>query len=186
MSRVVSSDAEALILVDASDREVGSMAKADCHDGDGVLHRAFSAFIFNPAGELLIQRRAAAKRLWPGFWANSCCSHPRRGESMPVAVGRRLHDELGFAPGRLSPRFVYKFEYHARFAHVGSEHELCWVYVAHTRAEPVINTTEIDAWEWIAPVELTRRLAAEANFTPWFVLEWQRLVTEFPAVLRAP
>ena len=94
VNRVVSSEAEELILVDEHDREQGYLSKAACHDGAGILHRAFSAFLFNPAGELLLQQRADSKRLWPGFWSNSCCSHPRRGESMQVATRRRLLDEL--------------------------------------------------------------------------------------------
>ena len=91
--RIVSSEAEELILVDGEDNETGYLSKAACHDGDGVLHRAFSLFLFDSAGRLLLQQRAATKRLWPGFWSNSCCSHPRRGESMEVATSRRLRDE---------------------------------------------------------------------------------------------
>ena len=175
-AEVVSSDREALILVDADDRETGHLDKAACHDGDGVLHRAFSAFILNSRGQLLIQQRAAGKRLWPGFWSNSCCSHPRAGEDMPTAVARRLQQELGYTPDQVDPRFVYKFEYQARFGELGSEHELCWVYIAHTDSEPVINTTEIDAWRWISGEDLDAELSAEAEqFTPWFKMEWARL-----------
>ena len=76
---VVSDEDESLVLVDEDDREVGFLSKAVCHDGDGMLHRAFSLFVFNRRGELLLQRRSANKRLWPLYWSNSCCSHPRRG-----------------------------------------------------------------------------------------------------------
>ena len=79
--KVVSSESEELILVDADDNPLGTLSKAACHDGDGVLHRAFSLFVFNEAGELLLQRRSAEKRLWPMYWSNSCCSHPRAGET---------------------------------------------------------------------------------------------------------
>ena len=125
-SEIVSSDQEPLILVDSADREVGFLDKSSCHDGDGVLHRAFSLFIFNGLGELLLQRRAGGKRLWPAYWSTSCCSHPRRGESMSEAVQRRMEQELGL---RTPVRFVYKFEYQARFGDQGTEHELCWVYL---------------------------------------------------------
>ena len=80
-----SAEAESLILVDEADREVGYLSKARCHDGRGVLHRAFSLLIFNDRGELLLQRRSGAKTLWPHYWSNSCCSHPRRFESMEEA-----------------------------------------------------------------------------------------------------
>lgn len=172
-SDVVSSEAEPLILVDPADRPVGQLDKSACHDGQGVLHRAFSLFVFNRDGALLLQQRAADKRLWPSFWSNSCCSHPRAGERMAQAVDRRLQQELGLAA---ELRFVYKFEYTAQYRDVGTEHELCWVYVGRTDAEPVINTTEIRAWQWITPAELTAQLARQPErFTPWLQLEWQQL-----------
>ena len=95
--RIVSSESEELILVDTMDRAVGRLSKAECHDGDGRLHRAFSVFLFNDAGELLLQQRGLDKRLWPGYWSNSCCSHPRSGETLDVATERRLQDELNFS-----------------------------------------------------------------------------------------
>ncbi|HEY5645940.1 MAG TPA: isopentenyl-diphosphate Delta-isomerase, partial [Pseudomonadales bacterium] len=94
-AEIVSSESEALILVDSSDRVLGHLDKSAAHDGDGVLHRAFSLFIFDPQDRLLLQQRAEGKRLWPGFWSNSCCSHPRQGERMDQAVHRRLEQELG-------------------------------------------------------------------------------------------
>ena len=176
-SEIVSNDQEPLILVDGNDREIGFLDKTACHDGGGVLHRAFSLFIFNPAGKLLLQRRASGKRLWPSFWSNSCCSHPRQGEAMDEAVQRRMGQELGLhAP----VSFVYKFEYQAKFGTQGTEHELCWVYVGQTSQNPTINTTEIDEWRWISADDLDAELAAtQDQFTPWFKLEWQRLREEF-------
>lgn len=175
-SDIVSSEREPLILVDSDDRELGALDKSACHDGGGVLHRAFSLFVFNARRELLIQRRAAGKRLWPSYWSNSCCSHPRAGEAMSQAIHRRLQQELGLAA---TLRFVYKFEYEARYADLGTEHELCWVYVGRSASEPVINTTEISAWRWIAPAELSEELAARGHtYTPWLKLEWARLTRE--------
>jgi isopentenyl-diphosphate delta-isomerase len=176
-SEIVSSESESLILVNPSDEVVGYLDKSAAHDGDGVLHRAFSLFIFNEAGELLLQQRAAAKRLWPGYWSNSCCSHPRKGETMDVAVHRRLEQELGL---RANLQFAYKFEYRATFADLGTEHELCWVYLGRTDAEPVINTTEIMNWRWIDPRSLTSAIAgAPERYTPWLKMEWERLNAEF-------
>jgi len=185
---VVSSEDEPLILVDAEDRPVGELSKSACHDGGGVLHRAFSLFIFDPQGRLLLQRRAPGKRLWPGYWSNSCCSHPRVGEDMPLAIERRLNEELGL---KVPLEYLYKFEYTATFEDLGTEHELCWVYVGRTDAEPVINTTEIMAWRWIDAADLDRELAEQPDaFTPWLKLEWQRLITDFadrlPAGVRSP
>src|SRR5258708_31593878 len=84
----IAPDSEPLILVDEADRKVGHMSKAQCHQGGGVLHRAFSLLIFNDAGELLLQRRAVSKQLWPRFWSNSCCSHPPPAETMEAAIHR--------------------------------------------------------------------------------------------------
>lgn len=172
----VSSDDEPLILVDADDRPIGHANKAVCHDGEGQLHRAFSLFIFNRQGELLLQQRSADKRLWPGYWANSCCSHPRQGESMEQATQRRLHQELGM---RCPLQFVFKFEYHAKFGDLGSEHELCWVYFGICDDPVQANANEVQDWRFVAPAELDREIAAHPErFTPWLKLEWQRLRTD--------
>lgn len=176
-TEIVSSENEPLILVDAEDRVVGRLDKAACHDGPGVLHRAFSLFVFNRDGDLLLQQRAVGKRLWPSYWSNSCCSHPRAGEDMATAVGRRLQQEVGL---HAELRFVYKFEYVARYCDQGTEHELCWVYVGRTDDQPVINTTEIQNWRWASPASLSTQIdRGEERFTPWLKLEWQRLQQEF-------
>jgi isopentenyl-diphosphate delta-isomerase len=173
----VSSEAEELILVDGEDRETGHLSKAACHDGDGQLHRAFSLFLFNGSGELLLQQRAATKRLWPGFWSNSCCSHPRRGETMDTATRRRLHDELNV---ETELEFVYKFRYQAGFGDLGSEHELCHVYLGRVHDGIRANEEEIAAIRFIHPEDLEVELAEHPErFTPWFKLEWQALGDEY-------
>lgn len=181
--RVVSSDSEQLILVNVDDAEAGYLDKGQCHDGDGILHRAFSLFIFNARGELLLQQRAAGKRLWPLFWSNSCCSHPRKGESMPVATQRRLQDELGM---RADLEFVYKFRYHARFADKGSENELCSVYLGRSDDDIRANTTEIAAIRHVPISVLAQELQTSPQvFTPWFKMEWDQLSTTFAETLSA-
>src|SRR5258708_2659488 len=111
------SDSDTLILVDEADRSLGFLSKALCHEGRGVLHRAFSLLIFNDRGELLIQQRAASKRLWPMYWSNSCCSHPRGDESLEAATQRRLYEELGI---RCPLQFLFKFQYQAQFDATGA------------------------------------------------------------------
>jgi isopentenyl-diphosphate delta-isomerase len=155
-NRVVSSEAEELILVNTDDRETGHLSKAGCHDGEGVLHRAFSIFLFNDAGELLLQQRATSKRLWPGFWSNSCCSHPRRGESMEVATQRRLGDELN---ARAALEYAYKFRYQARFGDLGSEHELCHVFLGRLQSTVKANDEEIAAIRFVCAEDLDAELA---------------------------
>jgi isopentenyl-diphosphate delta-isomerase len=175
--RIVSSESEELILVDENDVEVGSSSKALCHDGDGILHRAFSAFIFNERGELLLQQRSASKRLWPLYWSNSCCSHPRRGETLEEAVERRLLEELGITT---EPVFVYKFCYQARYGELGSENEFCSVFLGRCDGPVTPNMTEIAATRFIGAENLERELRSSAEkFTPWFKMEWMRLREEF-------
>jgi isopentenyl-diphosphate delta-isomerase len=167
---VVSSANEQLILVDELDRELGFKSKGECHTGKGVLHRAFSIFVFNGANQLLLQQRSPAKLLWPNYWSNTCCSHPRRGEAMEDAVMRRLVQELGF---HCPLEFLYKFKYQADFGSVGAEHEFCWVYYGRYDGPVDVNVNEIANWRFIGIEALERELAgAPETFTPWFKMEW--------------
>jgi isopentenyl-diphosphate delta-isomerase len=177
----VSSESELLILVDTDDQEIGNLSKAECHDGDGILHRAFSLFLFNYNGELLLQKRSAEKRLWPKYWSNTCCSHPRQGESMEVATARRLQQELNTTAAL---EFIYKFEYQAQFADQGSENELCSVYLGRLSEEAVANETEIAELRFASVTDLNQEIdAVPERFTPWFKMEWQRLNEEFSDLL---
>jgi isopentenyl-diphosphate Delta-isomerase len=174
--RIVSSESEELILVDENDVEVGHIDKSSAHDAGGLLHRAFSLFIFDDEGRLLMQQRSPSKRLWPGYWSNSCCSHPRRGETMQEATARRLQDELNV---RAELEFVYKFTYQAAYSELGAENELCWVYLGRTADTIVANRHEIAATRSLTSVELQEQIdSAPQQFTPWFKLEWQHLLSE--------
>jgi len=171
--RVVSFEDELLILVDGNDRELGAMSKEDCHRGDGILHRAFSIFIFNTDGDLLLQKRSTDKKLWGGYWSNSVCSHPRKGESYRSATSRRLKDELGIST-ELECKF--RFQYQAKFRDIGSENELCSVYTGIHNGPFHINPTEISEIYFISPDELDHRISQSPDeLTPWFKLEWERL-----------
>ena len=174
--RVVSSEAEELILVDENDNETGYLSKAKCHDGGGVMHRAFSLFLFNADGQLLLQQRSPEKRLWGGYWSNSCCSHPRRGESMAVATRRRLRDELNIDTDL---EFVYRFSYQALFGEAGSEHELCHVFLG--RCDNVVpNDNEIAAIRFVSAKQLAAEFATRAEtLTPWFRMEWLALQRDY-------
>lgn len=175
-NRIVSSENEELILVDNDDNEIGFLSKARCHNGDGVMHRAFSLFLFNERGELLLQQRSDSKRLWPGFWSNSCCSHPRRGESLEVATMRRLGDELNV---KTSLEFIYRFCYTAKFDETGSENELCHVYLGHLSGEVQANESEVLSVRFVPPDVLGIELSKfPQRFTPWFKQEWRALRTK--------
>ncbi|MCG8434358.1 MAG: isopentenyl-diphosphate Delta-isomerase [Gammaproteobacteria bacterium] len=176
-SEIVSFETEQLILVDENDRELGAKSKLECHDGHGILHRAFSLFVFNAEGNLLLQQRSADKRLWPMFWSNSCCSHPRFGETMDVAIHRRLEQELGI---KSELEYMYKFQYQALFGDTGAEHELCWVYAGRSDDAVSVNASEIAQWRFVSPDDLDKEIAsAPEHFTPWFKMEWARLRDDF-------
>jgi len=180
----VAADSEPLILVDETDREVGHLSKARCHQGRGVLHRAFSLLIFNDAGEWLLQQRAPSKRLWPLYWSNSCCSHPRRAETLEAAIHRRLYEELGL---RCPLHFLFKFQYQAQFDAAAAEHELCSVFIGRSTGPVSINQNEIVAWRWSTPEALQAEITGPGaeSFTPWFVLEWQRIWQDHREVILA-
>ncbi len=175
--KIVSFDDEKLIAVDEQDNIVAYRTRIECHQGEGILHRAFSIFIFNGQQELLLQKRSAQKLLWPDFWSNSCCSHPRQGEKTEIAARRRLKEELGIEAGLI---YLYTFQYHARFGSIGSERELCAVYVG-TSDEPVrFNQNEISVCKYLDIDSLTADLVTNPDrYTPWFQLEWQRLMREY-------
>ncbi len=177
-------DADSLILVDEADREVGHMSKAQCHQGRGMLHRAFSLLIFNAAGELLLQQRSASKRLWPRCWSNSCCSHPRRAETMEAAIHRRLLEELGL---RCALQFLYKFQYQAQFDAGSAENEVCSVFIGRCTQPVRSNRSEVLAWRWVDPAALQIELDEPGadKFTPWFRLEWSRVWREHRAAVLA-
>ena len=168
---------DVLILVDENDNETGSCEKVECHLGQGKLHRAFSVFLFDPEGRVLIQQRSANKMLWGGYWANSCCSHPRLGESTEDAAHRRMREELG-ASSELT--YLYKFVYHAEFGDIGSEYEHCWVFAGHFDGKTDIDPEEIAATKLVTPDDLTKELATNGDqYSPWLKLEWERIRKDF-------
>lgn len=154
-----------MILVDRADTEIGSEEKLRAH-ARGVLHRAFSVFVLNPRGEILLQRRAEEKYHTGGLWSNTCCGHPRPGEETGAAARRRLREEMGFDCA-LTCRFG--FVYRAPLEDGLSEHEYDHVFLGRFDGVPEPDPAEVSAWRWV-PVERVRRELAEApeTFTPWF------------------
>jgi isopentenyl-diphosphate delta-isomerase len=172
---------DTLILVDENDNEIGACEKTDCHLGQGKLHRAFSVFLFDPEGRVLIQQRHPDKMLWGGYWANSCCSHPRLGETTEIAAHRRIMEELGVT---CELTYLYKFVYHAEFGEAGSEYENCWVFAGHFDGRLNINQAEISTTRFISPAELTAEIETNSNiYSPWLKLEWERIRKDFLADL---
>ena len=174
---VTENNIEKLILVDENDQEIGSGLKEDCHLGDGILHRAFSVFIFNEKKEVLIQQRSKEKMLWGQFWSNACCSHPHLGESVEDAAHRRTKEELSL---ETKLNFLFKFQYQERFGNVGSENELCHVFIGACNNIPNIDPDEIDDWKYLSIDELTRSMKENPDqFTPWLKIEWSKITGSY-------
>ena len=182
-NEIVSFDDEMLIVVDENDNIIDYKSKIECHQGDGILHRAFSLFIFNDQGQLILQKRSDQKLLWPLYWSNSCCSHPRKGEILETATHRRLEQELGLDSDLI---YLYIFQYQENFKQIGSENELCAVFIGKSNNPVEVNETEIAEWRYIDPDELTREVADQPeNFTPWFKMEWTKLTSDFINEIKA-
>ena len=156
---------ELLIRVDTFDRELGTIEKLAAHR-DGILHRAFSVFVFDNDQRLLLQRRARGKYHSGGLWSNTCCSHPRAGESVLDAAHRRLPEEMGFD---CPLREVYGFTYRAALDHGLVEHEYDHVLVGRYQHDPVPNPDEVEDWRWVRVDEVTAWLTERPDiFTAWF------------------
>ena len=141
---------ELLVLVDENDNEVGVMDKWSAHT-TGVLHRAFSLFVFNTKGELLLQQRADEKYHSAGLWSNTCCSHPLKGEAIETVIHRRLKEEMGMICDVV---FKFSFIYKASFDNGLTEHELDHVYFGKTNMEPVPVPAEVKDWKYISLKDL--------------------------------
>ncbi|TRZ83490.1 isopentenyl-diphosphate Delta-isomerase [bacterium] len=163
-----------LILVDKEDNILGCEEKAKCHLGKGLTHRAFSIFVFNDKKEVLIQKRAKGKMLWPGFWANACCSHPRKGENYKKAAKRRLKEEMGINTNLKS---VFKFYYQAKYENIGSENELCAVLVGRHGGDKINpHPEEVEEWKWIGVKELKEDIKNNPDiYVPWFKIEMEKI-----------
>lgn len=156
---------EQLILVDERNRTTGSAGKTAVHRA-GMLHRAFSIFIVDDRGRMLIQQRSPKKYHSGGLWANSCCGHPRPGERTATAANRRLNEELGITSD-LSFGFFARYE--AALDKGMNENELVYVYFGKLKSEPQPHPDEIAEIDFLPVAEIKRRLKREpASFTAWF------------------
>jgi len=166
---------DTLIVVDKNDNEIGFEEKEKAHQGKLPLHRAFSIFIFNFRGEMLIQKRSSKKKTWPGFWANACCSHPRKGEAVEESAKRRLKEELGFSTPL---KFLFKFQYKAQFDKIWGEHELDHVFVGKYDGPVKPDRNEIEDWKFIDVSELIEDAKQDGKYSPWFKLCFKRVIAE--------
>jgi isopentenyl-diphosphate Delta-isomerase len=168
---------EHVILLDEVGNAVGVADKATVHHADTPLHLAFSCYVFDRQGRLLLSQRAFGKKTWPGVWTNSACGHPAPGEDLPVAVSRRLRDELGIQATEIS-LVLPRFRYRAVMPSGVVENEMCPVYRAYTDDEPAPNPDEVAATRWTPWNRLIGQVSGgQFEVSPWCRLQLAELVT---------
>ena len=176
---------EEVVLLDEGGHAIGTAAKAAVHGTDTPLHLAFSCYVFDPAGRLLVTQRAVAKPTFGGVWTNSCCGHPSPGEPIEDAVRRRVSQELGLDLDRLTlvlPSFRYRAVVadgpYAGFV----EHEMCPVFTATTASDPEPDRSEVEAWEWVAWREFRDDvLTGRREVSQWCVEQLRGLPEDLPS-----
>ena len=164
---------EEVILVDEQDNQIGTEEKMKAHI-DAKLHRAFSIYIFNSKHQLLIQQRALGKYHCPGIWANTCCSHPRPGETIDQAAHRRLQEEMGFnTTMKKETAFIYKI----KFDNGLTEHEYLYVLTGKADITPTINKEEANDFKWISMEELKKDMKEHPDkYAYWFKVTIEKLL----------
>lgn len=168
-----------VILVDQNDNQVGVMEKMQAHL-EAVLHRAFSVFIFNSNGELMLQQRAVTKYHSPGLWSNTCCSHPRPGEKTNEAAHRRMREEMGFDCDFTE---AFSFVYKAPFTNELTEHEYDHVFIGISDELPVLNTDEAEAYRIVTLDNIHKEMNKDPEkFTVWFRIAFNRVEDYFNAI----
>ena len=161
---------EKVILVNEKDDQLGLMGKLEAHQ-KAVLHRAFSVFVFNKKGELLLQQRALSKYHSPGLWTNTCCSHQRDGETNLVAGKRRLDEEMGFS---CELKEMFWFVYKAPFDNGLTEHELDHVMIGYYDKDPTCNPEEVASYKWLMPADVKKDIVMNPQlYTEWFRIIFQ-------------
>ena len=161
---------EYVILVDENDNPIGKEDKVKCHLPNGILHRAFTALIFNGEGKLLLTKRSESKMLWPNDWDGTVASHPRESETYVSSAERRMPEEIGTT---CKMNYINKFEYHVPYKNVGSENEICGTLIGTVDSldkSSLIND-EISEIKWINPDELKNELEQNRDaYCPWMVI----------------
>lgn len=164
---------ERVILVNEIDEAVGVEEKIRAHL-TGALHRAFSIFVFNSNGQLLLQKRAASKYHSKGLWSNTCCGHPRPGESLEEASRRRLSEEMGFYCA-LSE--CLNFIYRVKLDNDLIEHEYDHVMVGRFDGDPEPSTDEVDNWKWVDVTTLKMEMReSPEKYTYWFLISFDEVL----------
>ena len=160
-----------VVLVDDHGNPLGPADRDAVHGIDTPLHLAFSCYLFDTRGRVLLSRRALSKRTWPGVWTNSFCGHPQWGEPMPAAIERHAANELGVRVSAIR-ELLPDFRYRAVDSHGTVENEICPVFAAVTHDNIDPNPDEVADWAWVEPAAMVAAMTATPQvFSPWAVLQ---------------
>lgn len=167
---------EQLILVDEKDNEIGYLDKLSVHK-EGLLHRAFSVFIFNSKDELLLQQRADVKYHSAGLWTNTCCSHPVFGEDISQTINRRMQEEMGL---ECNVDFKFRFIYQTPFDNGLIEHELDYVYFGRCDDIPMANPKEVKDWKYMNLEKLEEEILNHPHkYSSWLKICLDEIMKHF-------
>jgi isopentenyl-diphosphate delta-isomerase len=178
LETLITPKCEEVVLLGNDGSPIGCADKARIHTKDTPLHSAFSVFLFNREGQMLVQQRAWSKKTWPGIWSNACCGHPLPGESLEAAAHRRLADELGLGEIELTlalPHFRYRAEYLGVV-----ENEICPVFVGCCQTSPRPNPAEVAATDWVDWEAFIRNDPEFDEYSPWSKWEAAQLQRLLP------
>ena len=167
---------EKVVLVDKSDKQIGLMPKLEAHQ-KGILHRAFSIFLFNSKNQILLQKRSLIKYHSAGLWTNTCCSHPRDGEDIIDAGKRRLYEEMGI---KTELKKEFEFTYKEVLGNGLTEHEFDHVLIGNFNGNPILNKDEVEDWKWMSLEEIEKDINEnQEDYTVWFVIAFDYFYKNF-------
>ena len=165
-----------VVLVDKSGNQIGLMPKLEAHQ-KGILHRAFSIFLFNSKNQILLQKRSLIKYHSAGLWTNTCCSHPRDGEDIIDAGKRRLYEEMGI---KTELKKEFEFTYNAVLENGLTEHEFDHVLIGNFNGTPILNKDEVEDWKWMSLEEIEKDINEnKEDYTVWFVIAFDYFYKNF-------
>ena len=165
-----------VVLVDKSGNQIGLMPKLEAHQ-KGILHRAFSIFLFNSKNQILLQKRSLIKYHSAGLWTNTCCSHPRDGEDIIDAGKRRLYEEMGI---KTELKKEFEFTYKEALGNGFTEHEFDHVLIGNFNGNPILNKDEVEDWKWMLLEEIEKDINEnQEDYTVWFVIAFDYFYKNF-------
>ena len=173
---------EYILLVDENDNVIGREEKMKCHEGKGILHRAFTAMVFNRKNELLLTKRSKNKKLWPDFWDGSISSHIWDGESYEDAVKRRLPNELGVKSDDV--KYLFKIRYQTPYKNIGSENEICAAVIVKRIDRVFPKKEEISDFKFMSLKKIEEDIKKNPEiYAPWFLLIFKEFVQRYQNIL---